>query len=163
MDTNVVKVPYGLFFYLLASQVSMILAYMRSADSSAIDSRLREEISGYGVPDVDAAERTFINEFEWFSPTQSEFERKKGGRIATFVFNLTVVLTSITALVFYVFPSAAGIYTLYNSATMIYVGNVDIQYWVIFGTTSLSILWFLNFIAVWSVVRKKGVRDASPV
>lgn len=154
LETNVAKVPYGLFFYLVASQISMILSFIRSADSTAIDSRLRAAIKSFGVSNVDDSERTFVNEFEWFSVAASEFESKKSGPVAKTFYTVTSLLTALTAISFYVFPSAAGIYTIYNHQSMINLGNVQIQYWILLSTTSLSILWFLNFIAMWSVMRR---------
>jgi hypothetical protein len=147
-------VPHGLFFFLVASQVSMILAYMRTADSTALDSRLREALQTFEVKDVAAAERTFVNEFEWFSATDTEFSRKQSGILAKLFYRITASLTALTGLAFYVFPSGAGIYTLTNHNTMITLGNVSLQYWVIFVTTLLSILWFISFLAVWAAVRK---------
>lgn len=154
LETNVAKVPHGLFFFLVASQVSMILSYMRSADSTAINSRLRDAIESYGVQDVEASERTYVNEYEWFAPTEAEFSRQATSQVGKIFFGLTGFVTSITALIFYILPSIAGFYTLYNYQSMIQNGNIDLQYWVLFGTTCLSTLWFFNFIAVYVVVRK---------
>jgi len=153
-DTDIGKVPHGLFFFLVASQISIILCYMRTADAVALDSRLRSSIQRFSPVDEEMANNSFPNDFEWFGATENEFSAKPSNWIAKLIYEVTSVLTAPTTILLYLLPSICGVFSLLNWDRQITTGDINLQYWCLFGTTSLSILWFMNFIVVHFSLRK---------
>jgi hypothetical protein len=149
-NAHVLNVPYGLFFFLLASQLSFCMSLLRLCDSISYK-RAMTDLAKCSCSD--AAEdlvATFPNKYDWFGITASMVEKIKGND-ASAIFYISALLTSLFTVSLLLSPIACGIYFIVNSDAQIVTGNKTLQYWMVVVSTIFSILWFLNYIVVYRI------------
>lgn len=89
--------------------------------------------------------RTYPNESMWLESTnQAIHALKLHGKTRAF-YSVTIIPTLLFGAALLLSPIIAGIYYLFDWKDQIVSGWIDFQYYVVLGSTILTIVWFINY------------------
>lgn len=142
---------YGLFFFVLAAQVCAVLSTSRTMDSRSFDYEIEKFVKLQFPGQSRPAVRTIPNAHEWLSPSSEVLETISGYGFPKFIYNVAMLVTVIFAIAVVFGPTALGVYYLFNHEALITEGDKDLQYWVVFAVTILSILWSCAYVAIHAI------------
>lgn len=146
INRDVASLTHGAFIYLVSAQFSMILCMLRTADSIAIESSMKEVLRG-GQSERNISE-TFPNAREWFAPITSKIRKVSSSGTWKIIFNITSVLSTILALALFLLPVIAGLYYIGDPRRLQFSTAPDIELTVVASTTILCALWIINGIGI---------------
>lgn len=141
------NVPHGLFLFLVAAQICIMMSFVRTADVRGYDHHIHRIIERLQPRHAKRFVSTFPNNAEWFAPSLAAMA-ESGRGIPKFIFNIASFMTSFTAIPLYASPMILSCYVIYNAEYYIKEGNVELQYFTLIFFTFLSSIWFVAYIAL---------------
>jgi hypothetical protein len=140
------QVQYGLFFFVVAAQFSSALATSRWMDEDALEHQLRSLIAKQYPDNIDPALETFPCNHSWLVFSLDAIYIAQGHLKKRVFLAFVLAVTAIMAAVGIIAPAVLGVIYLIFNETFITEGIWAVQFWTVFVTTVLSLLWAVAYL-----------------
>lgn len=145
---DVTNIRSGAFIYLVASQFSIMLCMIRTSDSAAFESSIRNLLKTQMQESGRTIQEIYPNSREWFAALTSKISSVPKGGFWLSIFNFTSFLSAALALAIYILPALAGFYYIGDPRNLYFTTSPDVELTVVVITTLLCSLWIVNVIGV---------------
>lgn len=147
-DQKIFEVPHGIFLFCLGGQLSLCISLARSVESRIFDRLIRTICEKKWPQDSLTVYKTYPNENVWLETTSQIMHSLHDNSRSRILFSFVMFFTTLLMLVIIVSPITIGMYYIYDWKVQISTGWIDFQYYLVLASTCLSLLWFINYVAV---------------
>lgn len=137
-DQKVFKLPYGLFIFCIASQLTFAMGCVRFLDQRVFDRYLRAVCDKEWGDQADFIYQTLKGGHDWTTTAQSLIDRPSVSIYFRVVHGLTMASFAMIYLIVFLTPIMSGIYFMYDAKAQISGNYPDLQFWSVFAATFLS-------------------------
>ncbi|UVO54901.1 hypothetical protein [Sphingomonas sp. SUN039] len=157
-DQKVFELPYGLFLFCVASQLSFCIACVRFLDQRVFDRYLRAICDREWGDRSEFMYRTLKGGQEWSTTTQSLIDRPSVSIYFRTVYFLSMASMGLIYLAIFLMPIISGGYFIYDYDNQISGRYPELQYWSVIATTILSAIVMVVSLAFYNLDNDEVLR-----
>lgn len=147
-DQKIFEVPYGIFVFCLGSQLSFCLNCLRSLDARVYDRQIKR-ICEIAWPSIATdVYSTIPNKAIWAEAGLGVINKMSGREILSGCLSVLMIPSVTLGLIVILLPEITGIYYLINWESIIVSGNIELQYYSVVFSSSITIIWLIQLLII---------------